>query len=101
MRQIRSQFQLTTISAKERADNIGIGLRSDAREDLLVDKDVHLCDVTNIRLTQEPEVQQTIVATRAMQKISRQIWNPFGDEVIHTNYMGLVTVDKDATQQNG
>ena len=36
-----------------------------------------------------------------MQRRSRQIWNPFGDNVTLTNNMGLVTMDEDTTAENG
>ena len=52
-------------------------------------------------LTAEPEVQDVINTARKMQKRSRQIWNPHGDEVMLVNYTGLVSMDKDTTQQNG
>ena len=52
-------------------------------------------------LTAEPEVQDVINTARKMQKRSRQIWNPHGDEVTLVNYTRRVPMDEDTTQQNG
>ena len=52
-------------------------------------------------MTAEPEVQHIILAARSMQKRSRKIWNPFGDKVTFTNYMGLVAMYEDTTAKNG
>ena len=49
----------------------------------------------------EEEVQFVISQAGKMQLRSRQIWNPFGDCVTLTNYMGLVAMDEDTTNQNG
>ena len=43
------RFQRTRQTVSDRADDIGLGLRSDAREDLLSDEDARLCNVTDAR----------------------------------------------------
>ena len=36
-----------------------------------------------------------------MQEGSRQIWNPHGDEATLVDYVELVAMDKDITNENG
>jgi len=48
-RQIRWRFQRTQTSLADRADDIGLGRRSEARDNLLVDEDARVCNVTNAR----------------------------------------------------
>ena len=43
------RFQRTSQTLSDRADNIGLGLRLDAREDLLLDEDARVCNVTDAR----------------------------------------------------
>ena len=52
-------------------------------------------------ITNEEEVQFVIAQAGKMQLRSREIWNPFGHCVTLTNYMGLVAIDEDTTNQNG
>ena len=52
-------------------------------------------------LASESDVKKIVEAARDMQKQSRRIWNPHGDDVTLTNYMGLVTMDEDTTRENG
>jgi hypothetical protein len=48
-RQMRCRFQNANSSSEARAEDIGLGRRSDARDDLLLDEDARLCDVTDAR----------------------------------------------------
>jgi hypothetical protein len=49
VRQIRSRFQDWSVNSKDLVDNIGLGLRSDTKDDIFVDDDARLCRVTDIR----------------------------------------------------
>ena len=48
-RQIKCRFRRQQKTTEERADGIGLGRRSKAQDDMLIDDDARLCDVTDAR----------------------------------------------------
>ena len=48
-KQIAWRFKRTQVTAADHVASLGLGLRSDARDDLLIDEDARLCNVTDQR----------------------------------------------------